>query len=713
MKLFSELKRRNVLRVAAAYAVVAWLIVQVGDVAADNLGFPDWFMPMLFVLVGLGFPVALFLAWAFELTPEGLKRETDVSRSQSSSGGRGSSRKLDMALLVMLVVVAVLFAFDLTGPDANRSSPALPSQSIADVTDIDSIAVLPFEDFSAEGDQKHLGTGLADSILHMLAQVPDLRVAARTSSFYYQGKDVNVATIGQELGVGAVLEGSIQRSGGTLRIIAQLIRVADQSHLWSDTFDRPTGDIFAIQDEISREVARILRPAVEEQTSMNAERTSIEAYEHFVLGDQLWRERTQTSVEQAIDEFKAAIADDPDYAQAHAGLAMAYVFSRFYGSRSTEEIRLVAEQSIERALALDPDNALAFGAKGQLQVVLQHPSEAAEAFRRAVALNPSDATVHAWLAYFTTDPEEASPSIERAYALDPLNLYVINAYAEHLAIRGNYELGLEIARRGVSIQPDAPLAYAGLARTHLAAGHFDDAIRARLLEIERSPETHVAYFVISHAFNSLGDRESTWAWFSKAQELNPSLLPSFLLYLNEADLDQIVPAMQSKVNSRPNGFSEKIELCVALTVAGRNLDAVATCGELINAVDQQNTGRFSSDTLWAFLAHGWASGEIGQTDQKANSLERFEAARFTRFVGQSQSWTDALDAARIAALKGDQEGVIENLELAFGNGFVQAELLNYMPWWQPYSADPAFKALLEKIQRRRTQMLDELREQGI
>ena len=711
MSLLAELKRRNVFRVGIFYAVLSWLILQVADVAFGVTQLPDWSLTLVAIILALGFIPTLIFAWVFELTPEGIKLEKDVDRSQSVT--HETARKLDVALLVMLVVVAGLFLVDLLGPDRTHPAQSVAAEDVVDVTDINSIAVLPFEDFSAEGDQRHLGVGLADSILHMLAQIPDLRVAARTSSFSYQGKDVNVATIGQELNVGAVLEGSVQRSGDTLRIIAQLIRVADQSHLWSDTFDRPTGDIFAIQDEISQEVAQVLRPAASAETTLTAERTSVEAYEHFVRGNDLWRERTRTSIDQAIEEFKAAIALDPGYAPAHAGLAMAHIFSTFYGARSPQEIRLVAEQAIDRALELDPDNALAHAARGQLHVMFEDPMEAGEAFRRSVALNPSDATVHVWLSYFTTDPEEADRSMEKAYALDPLNLYVVASYAVRLAVRGQYERGVEIARRGVAINPEAPLAYAGLSRTHSAAGHIDDMIRARLAEIERSPKAPAPYFSIAQAFNDLGDHERAWEWFEKARTLNPTLLPQFEMYLNEARFSQLVPAMRSRVDRRPDSAREKVQLCLALSTTDQHAEALETCGALTDAYLEQRRTGVLTDIHQAFLALAWLSLEAGDHALAERSLAQVDEYRLFWSLGQVNAWFDPMLSAQIAALMGDRDAVNNNLERAVANGFTEAHLLEYIPWWEPYRNDPAFQAILERIRQRQASMLNGLEAEGL
>jgi len=527
MSFIGELQRRNVIRVAITYVVAAWVLTQVMEIATDAFGAPDWVLKIFIVLIVLGFIPAVIFSWVYELTPEGIKRESEVQRDASITSH--TAKRLDIAVIALLVAVVVLYAVDrFGGPGAERPAP-VEVAAVADVGEINSIAVLPFEDFSAGRDQVHLAEGLADTLLHMLAQVPKLKVAARTSSFSFRGTNADIAEIGRELGVGAVLEGSVQRSGDTLRIIAQLIRVSDQSHLWSQTFDRPTGDIFAVQDEIANAVVVALRPGDEAaaEAALTSDRTSVEAYEHFVKGDRLWQVRSKEAIEESITEFKAAVAADPDYAPAHAGLAMAYIFSTYYGDRTFKEVKLIAEAEIERALALDPELGFAHAARGQV-LSIQEDNEGAEAaYRKAIEFDPSDATVYAWLSGIVSNDlsrwDEGRALLKKAYELDPRNLFVLGAYAGDLAGFGDYEGALEVYRRGVALEPDSPRAYNNLANLHTRYGRHDDAIRAYLAQIERSPDSWGPYRGIAARFLSLDDQESAEEWFAKAKALNPNI----------------------------------------------------------------------------------------------------------------------------------------------------------------------------------------------
>ncbi len=264
----SELKRRNVVRIGLLYAVSGWVLLQVADVLVGLLGLPDWTLRLVGMLLLLGFPLALIFAWVYELTPEGIKRERDVDRSASITSHTG--QRLNIVIVVLLAMAVTLLALQqFSGRDANPSGPEQaaapvaadpPGVSVSDESP--SIAVLPFINMSGDAENEYFSDGLSEELLNVLARVPDLRVAARTSSFHFKNKTGDVAEIGRELGVANVLEGSVRKSGETVRVTVQLIKVEDGFHLWSDTYDRKLDDIFAIQDDIASHVVGALTAAL-------------------------------------------------------------------------------------------------------------------------------------------------------------------------------------------------------------------------------------------------------------------------------------------------------------------------------------------------------------------------------------------------------------------------------------------------------------------
>lgn len=294
---------------------MGWLFTEISSIVLPTFGAPEWVMKVLMFVIVLGFVPTLVFSWVYELTSEGVKKEKDIHRDNSITHNTG--RKLNFITLgALLVVLGLMFLQPyLFGTATDSPTTDKVVAEVATAEEISSIAVLPFEDFSEGGTQLHLARGIADTILHMLAQVPDMRVAARTSSFAYQGTNADISTIAGELGVGVILEGSVQRSGDRMRIIAQLIRASDQTHLWSQTFNRTADDIFAIQDEIAQSVVDALRPNAGltgggSANTPSSARTDVAAYEHYLRGKEGYEQGTSESTELALRELQAALLID-------------------------------------------------------------------------------------------------------------------------------------------------------------------------------------------------------------------------------------------------------------------------------------------------------------------------------------------------------------------------------------------------------------------
>ena len=333
---FGELKRRNVVRVGVAYIIVGWVVVQIGQVLFESFGTPDWVIKTVIVLVAIGFPFALIFAWAFEITPEGVKKTRDVDLSVSVTHSTG--RKLNFFIMASLVIALAYFIWErqtldrdmtpATAPVAVQTSDlsANPVDEIIE-TNTRSIAVLPFVNMSSDQDQEWFADGLTEEILNSLAKTPDLLVAARTSSFGYKGSTDPVPAIASALGVDHVLEGSVRRGGDTIRITAQLIRAADGFHLWSETYDRTLDNIISIQEEIAIQIAKALQTAMDPdalEQMMSVGTTSVPAYDAYLTGVGLWRSAGSTSdvyvALDALDAFEKAVQLDPEFAQAYLRL---------------------------------------------------------------------------------------------------------------------------------------------------------------------------------------------------------------------------------------------------------------------------------------------------------------------------------------------------------------------------------------------------------
>jgi len=292
LSLIQELKRRNVFKVGAAYVVLTWLLAQATDVFLESFGAPDWVIKTVLMLLVIGFPLALFFAWAFELTPEGIKKEKDVDRSQSITTETG--RKLDFTIIAILLLALGYFSFDkfVQNParDAEMAEAAAEAEAVQEAARPveKSIAVLPFVNMSDDAGNEYFSDGISEEILNSLAKIKQLKVAGRTSSFAFKGKNQDLRQIGETLGVEHILEGSVRKAGTKIRITAQLIQVEDGFHLWSEAYDRELTDVFAIQDEIATAILEQLKAQLigEDATPVTTARADTEAYELYLLAKQ-------------------------------------------------------------------------------------------------------------------------------------------------------------------------------------------------------------------------------------------------------------------------------------------------------------------------------------------------------------------------------------------------------------------------------------------
>ena len=409
-RLYEELKRRNVVRVGAAYVVVGWVITQVVDTIAEPLSLPDWFATVVIVLLGVGFPVALLLAWAFELTPEGLKRSEEVDPSASITPQTG--RKLNYVAGAALIVALAYIAWD-----ARRGPTADPNAER-------SIAVLPFRDLSPAGDQAWFGDGVADAVLHDLSQSGDLKVISRSSSFTFR-ESAHIPTVAATLGARFVLEGSVMRDRDRVRVIAQLIDGETDSHVWSETYNRDLDDIFAVQDEIASEIARALNVSI--GAPQEAPPPSLRTYDLILQARAEQTDRTPEGINRSIALLEDAVGAAPQSADALAELAMARLLRLYWDTPmptpTVREVTEAADSAARAALALNPTDVVALVVAGALETRRYEFERADSLFRRALAVSPGSALVYNWdgdLYQMWNRGEDAVAMEEKAAELDPL-----------------------------------------------------------------------------------------------------------------------------------------------------------------------------------------------------------------------------------------------------------------------------------------------------
>ena len=473
-----ELKRRNVVRVGIAYVLLAWVIAQVAELALDSFDAPSWVIKTVLLVLALGLPIALFFSWAFELTPEGLKKEKDVDRSQSITHKTG--QKLNTLIIgVLALVIIMLLADRFMAPEGEP--PAQVAEEVA-APGSNSVAVLPFVDMSPAQDQEYFTDGLTENLLHALAQIRELKVAGRTSSFAFKGLNTDLRDIGQQLNVSSILEGSVQKSGDRIRITTQLINADDGYHIWSKTFDRDLSDIFSVQDEIAEAVAVALRASLlDEEVHTPTTTQNFEAYNAYLLGLSHYHKSNQDDWTKAVEHFERAIELDPNMALAWAGLALTQSTMTGFGSDFATGFA-AARESAQRAIELDPNLADGHLALASVQMTYDWDWDGAErSLLKATSLRPGDPDIVVALAQLRAVRENrfsAIEDLERALELDPLNNRVSRTYITALAREGRFEEALERARFRVAATPDAGGGHYSLARLLYMQDDCDGALVA-------------------------------------------------------------------------------------------------------------------------------------------------------------------------------------------------------------------------------------------
>ena len=525
MSLFEELKRRNVFRVAIAYGVIAWVLAQIADLAFDNFGAPDWVSKSILFVLLLGFPLAVFFAWAFELTPEGIKKEKDVDRDESITPTTG--KKLNRLIIGVLVVAVGFLLYERSGLD----QPAPTEEIVMTDSSKMSIAVLPFDNLSNRDEDEFFTEGIHDDLLTTMANIGSMKVISRTSVMEYKDTTKKIPEIAKELGVANILEGGIQRSGNQVRINVQLIDAETDEHLWAEIYDRQltAENLFKIQSEVSTAIADALHATLspEETQRISAIPTeNLEAYENYLLGRQRWKARTADSTAQSVEFFLRAIELDPAFAEAWAGLGDAYRHQVPYGGLPEHEQFPKAGEAIRKALELNPDLAEAHAALGGLIGQTGDESEKAKLhLERAIELNPSYSPAYNWLALVYSNSAEfdkALETIRKGQEVDPLSAVLAGNNASFSGMAGRHDEMKAGFDRLLETHPEYPSAYNGLAGYYLfVKGRLDEALRYTLqATIVDSNETSYRAYAATY-LDLLGESSAADRWFESAFDLQP------------------------------------------------------------------------------------------------------------------------------------------------------------------------------------------------
>ena len=544
MKIFSELKRRNVFRVGAAYVVMGWLVIQVAETILPAFGFGDAAIRNITIALAIGLVPTLVLAWAFELTPEGLKKDKDVARGESIAPKTGKT--LDRVIMVALAIGVTYFGIDKfvldPGRDAARAEQVAAqldeareagrTEALLESFGDKSIAVLPFVNMSPDPEQEYFSDGISEELLNLLAKIPELRVISRSSAFAFKGKDINIVEVGEQLNVAHVLEGSVRQSGDRIRVTAQLIEARTDSHLWSETYDREMGDIFGIQDDIAAMVVDQLRLELLGEQPQSAP-ADPEAYRLFLQARHVAHLGTPESLEEAIGLYQKALEIDPDYVPAWDALAVAYDNQVAMGLRPMREGAELARAATEQALSLDPDYAQAHAELG-------------------------------WIATsYDSNLSAAARHYERALSLDPDNIYVLSGAAVLLKSLGRVSDALALEEYVVARDPLNPGVHSNVGVSYFHTGRWDDAVQSWRTALRLSPGHVGIHYFIALALINKGEAEAALEE-SQKEEFEVFALAGRTMALAPLGRQQ---AYEDSLEQLVDGWAEQFPAIVARVLA--------------------------------------------------------------------------------------------------------------------------------------------------
>lgn len=699
-KFFDELKRRNVFRVAVAYAIVGWVVIQITDIAVPALRLPEWVPALVFYLGLVGFPFALILSWAFELTPEGVKKTADVEASESITPATGQKLNYFITAGLVLTVGYLLYQQGGTTPAPDRP------QTTAGVTAVTSIAVLPFSDMSPGGDQEYFSDGISEELLNVLASIPQFRVAARTSSFQFKGQNPDIIEIGRQLNVDHILEGSVRSSGTQVRITAQLIDTRTGFHLWSQTYNRQMEDIFAIQDEISAAIVEAL--AAKLGIAVDAAQTksvSVDtaAFDHYLAARQLYVTEPEDWMREAAEHLRMALEIEPGYAAVHGLMAALYTDFELRSLLGISEsaANLRAERHADTALALNPDLAQAFSVKAGLAWTRGDELLALSLFDRSIAINPNQSRVQTNRSILLFDVlnrfSEAIDANEIAVAIDPLDHSTRADLAITLILAGH----LDRARPHLEqLRSSHPYGYLRVSHwAALRAGRSLDALKLTLGGLE----TVVDEGVIQRHLPLMVAAGLERVAIAAAAGNEAIALAEF--YLEMQEFEQGISELDAKIQQNPDVASLRLGRAVLQIYNGQYAVGARTLDQFWQEQEGRITifglvNRISASALYS------ARRALGDSDGAAEvykALIEFQELLDRENVEDNPfHWHVA--AARIIA--GDDQGFTDLLQMARDGNVYGPKDVHAL---RPFANDPRMLEIKNLVGENRARLRRDIR----
>jgi len=701
MSFFEELKRRNVFRVGIAYAVSAWVLLQVVDLVLENITAPEWVMQIFMLALAIGFPVALIFAWAFEMTPEGVKLEKHVDRSQSITHVTG--QKMNRGIIVALTIAVVFLLVDrFTSNSDTDPQPAIESVKDSEVLAVEavitekSIAVLPFVNMSSDPEQDYFADGISEEILNALASVSDLKVAGRTSSFAFKGKNEDLLAIGKVLRVNHILEGSVRKSGNRVRITAQLIKVDDGFHMWSETWDRELDDIFIIQDEISAAILTQLKTQLLGEQLVTVH-TNTRAYELYLLAKQHIHERTQDSLEMAVKLLDEAITTDSSYAPSFAQLGIAYLLlsDDNYGTLPNETAGEKAKINLDTALQLDPQNAEALAGMGLYfsNNTLDH-QKSLEMLQQALTINPNLINASTWLSTelrSSGDIRAAREILEQTVQRDPLHAPSFGNLQMTYMIMGQEKKALEMLDGLQAYLPGDADLLGDYAEVNLMTGQLSESLQLFQQAHEKEPLNTVSNIWYGLTLNAARQ-------YTLAAEIAPGYVATLTLSrLGRTEEALILGKQATSGGQIPHWYFQ------ALVENDR-------FAELIQVLESRwpTLEDFVSDWPerrgWGYNAMGFiaqAYRNLGNEEKFEDAMQYFNSSLDAQVAEGADNWVLSFSRAHYAVLANDYEAAISLLEKAFQQGaYLDTSNKTAWPVFKVLDGDPRYETAKKTMNAR-------------
>lgn len=705
---FSELRRRNVLRLAATYALVAWILIEAGSVLLPTFGVPDWFFRAYVIVILASLVASLVLAWVFELTPDGVKLDSEVDRKAQPKRDRSRSNVVIITLLA--VALGVSITFNVTG--VRSQDPAPEGLAV-----MDSIAVLPFTSRSSDPDNQFFADGIHDDLLGRLADIGSLRVISRTSVNEYRDTSKNLREIGAELDVDTVVEGAVQRSGSQVRITVQLIKAGTDEHIWAETYDREltASNLFHIQSEISSQIANALRAALspEEEIRLAVVPTdSLQALSLYTAArNNLYLRRFDTLLE-AREQFERAIEIDPNYAQAHAGLAETVLVTLTnHNAIPFEEAHKIAEDAVARALEIDDQLAEAHAVQGLLEYSRHKINKtgdadqrAAAAYERAIALNPNLANAYVWYATVQEsrgDLEAAIDLLTTAMEIDPLGRIPYLNLPNFYSMLGKHDKAIHLLLKSIAIFPDWPSPYESMAEHLMSFGRLDEALAWSYAAAAMTDDPMVGKDAV-RIYIEFGEAEKISGFTSRFPQDHPiyPIGEGFIRFMNN-DFEGTIDAL-AEFDELPEAQAQIAFPMIAVSAAVLEdydlaREYLIRVNPLLASDTNFNVNRYNYRSA-ILLAH--INRNLGRDREASELLSR--AWNVLQDLPRLGIAGHGISDVHVLAIQGRKDAALDALQDAIDEGFVS--LMSFELWTLDQDIlidnlrdDPRFDAMREEL----------------